>query len=71
MLSSVLVSIDIIFSSICNTEIASIHSKSFIKQNLQLNILLSKLKEISAGIDYEFPYERTALDTYLTKIGFQ
>ena len=43
----------------------------YTQQNLQLNILLSKLKEISAGIDYEFPYERTTLDTYLTKIGFQ
>ena len=35
-----------------------------------LDILLSKLNEISAGTDYEFPYGRTTLHVYLTKNGF-
>ena len=32
-------------------------------------MLLSKLKEISAGTDCKFPYERAMLDAYLVKVG--
>ena len=34
-------------------------------------MLLSKLKEISAGTDCEFPYGRTMLHAYLVKVGLQ
>ena len=37
----------------------------------QEDMLLSKLKEISAGTDCEFPYGRTMLHAYLVKIGLQ
>ena len=35
----------------------------------QRDMLLSKLKEISAGTDCKFPYERTTLHAYLVKVG--
>ena len=34
-------------------------------------MILSKLKETSAGIDCKFPYGRTMLNAYLVKIGLQ
>ena len=34
-------------------------------------MLLSQLKEISAGIDCKFPYGRTTLHAYLVKIRLQ
>ena len=34
-------------------------------------MLLSKLKEISAGTDCEFPYGRTTLHAYLVKVELQ
>ena len=35
----------------------------------QRDMLLSKLKEISAGTDCKFPYERTTLHVHLVKVG--
>ena len=37
----------------------------------QRNVLLNKLKEISAGIDCKFTYGRNMLHAYLVKIGLQ
>ena len=37
----------------------------------QWDMLLSKLKEISAGIDWKFPNGKTMLHSYLVKIGLQ
>ena len=37
----------------------------------QPDILLSKLKEISAGADCTFPYRRTMLHAYLVKVELQ
>ena len=37
----------------------------------QRDMLLSKLKEISAWSDCRFPYGRTMLHTYLVKVGLQ
>ena len=34
-------------------------------------MLLSKLKEVSAGTDCKFPYGRTMLHAYLVKVGLQ
>ena len=34
-------------------------------------MLLSKLKEISAGTDCKFPYGRIMLHAYLVKVGLQ
>ena len=34
-------------------------------------MLLSKLKEISAGTDSKFPYGRIMLNAYLVKVGLQ
>ena len=34
-------------------------------------MILSKLKEISAGTGCKFPRGRTMLHTYLVKVGFQ
>ena len=37
----------------------------------QRDMLLSKLKEISAWSDCRFPYGRAMLHTYLVKVGLQ
>ena len=40
-------------------------------KSCQGDMLLSKLKEVSAGTDCEFPYGRTMLHAYLVKVGLQ
>ena len=40
-------------------------------KSCQRDMLLSKLKEISAGTDCKFPYGRIMLHAYLVKVGLQ
>ena len=40
-------------------------------KSCQRDMLLSKLKEISAGTDCKFPYGGTMLHAYLVKVGLQ